>query len=147
LINLARFHQLAHWLYIRKIPIFPKILELLIFLLFNSRVYSKTTIGNNSEFAYAGIGCVIHKDAIIGNDCLIGQGITIGGRGSRNGVPKIGDKVYLGAGCRILGPIEIGNNVIIGPNTVVIDDIPDNSIAVGVPAKVIKTNINTKDYL
>ena len=141
MINLSFVQKLAHYLYIRKIPIIPKIFELIIFLIFNSRVPSQVKIGKNSKFAYSGIGCVIHKDVIIGNFCLIGQGITIGGRGPRKGVPKIGNKVYIGAGSRILGPIVIQDNVIIGPNAVVINDIPSGSIVGGIPAKIIKSNI------
>ncbi len=148
MINLVKIQKISHYLYIRKIPIIPKILELFIFLLFNSRVSSRIKIGNNSEFAYSGIGCVIHKDVIIGDDCLIGQGITIGGRGPRKGVPKIGNNVYLGAGCRVLGPVSIGNNVIIGPNSVVIKDIPSGSIVVGIPAKIVKSNLDSlSEYL
>ncbi len=148
MINLSQIQKLSHYLYNLKIPILPKILELFIFLFYNSRVPSKVLIGKNSKFAYAGIGCVIHKDAIIGNNCIIGQGITIGGRGPRKGVPKIGNNVYLGPGCRILGPISIGNNVIIGPNAVVINDISSNSIAVGIPAKIVKSNVDKiSDYL
>ena len=148
MINLSQIQKLSHYLYNLKIPIIPKFLELVIFLLYNSRIPSKVIIGKNSKFAYAGIGCVIHKDTLIGNNCTIGQGITIGGRGPRKGVPKIGNNVYLGPGCRILGPISIGDNVIIGPNAVVIDDIPSGSIAVGIPAKVVKTNLDSiSDYL
>jgi serine O-acetyltransferase len=102
-------------------------------------------IGKNSKFAYLGIGCVLHKNTIIGDNCLIGQGITIGGRGKRSGLPIIGNNVYIGAGARILGPISIGNNVIIGPNSVVITDVPNNSIVGGIPAKIIKKEINNID--
>lgn len=139
--NLIQLHKVSFYLQKRKIPALPKLIEILIFFLYNSRVPSSATIGKTSKFAYLGIGCVIHKDTIIGEDCLIGQGITIGGRGPRKGVPQIGNNVYLGPGCRILGPINIGNNVVVGPNAVVVSDIPDNSIAVGIPAKVVKTNI------
>jgi serine O-acetyltransferase len=139
--NLIQLHKISFYTKKHKIPIIYKITEALIFLLYNSRVPSTVTIGKNTKFAYLGIGCVIHKDTIIGKNCLIGQGITIGGRGPRIGVPVIGDNVYLGPGCRIIGPITIGNNVIIGPNAVVISDIPSNSIAVGVPAKIVKSDV------
>ena len=80
-------------------------------------------------------------------NCLIFQGVTIGY--SSSGVPQIGDNVVLTSGCKLLGGIRIGNNVIIGANAVVTHDIPDNSIAVGIPARVIsKTTISKiKDYV
>jgi len=90
---------------------------------------------------------VIHSRAIIGENCIIGQGITIGGRSKSIDVPVIGNNCYLGAGCRILGDVKLGDNVIVGPNAVVINSIPNNSIAVGIPAKVIKTNIDPKDFI
>lgn len=80
---------------------------------------------------------IIHSDAVIGDRFNIGQGVTIGTRGQGNeGVPDIGDDVYIGVGAKVLGGIRVGNNVSIGANAVVVKDIPDDSIAVGVPAKV-----------
>jgi len=59
----------------------------------------------------------------------------------------IGNNVYLGAGSRILGPVKIGNDCIIAPNAVVIDDVPDHSIVAGIPARIIKTDIEVSDYV
>ena len=61
-------------------------------------------------------------------------------------MPVIGDNVHISAGARILGPIRIGNNVIIGANAVVVKDVPDNCIVAGVPAKIIKDNISLEDF-
>lgn len=145
--NLVILHKLSHFFYSRKIPVLPKIIYTIQFLLYNTSLPSSVKIGKGSKFAYMGIGCVIHARAVIGENCMIGQGITIGGRSKKVGVPHIGDNCYLGAGCRILGDITIGDNVIIGPNAVVLQDIPANTIVVGIPAKVIKTNIDPKDYI
>lgn len=78
-------------------------------------------------------GIVIHPDARIGPNCLIFQQVTIGTRGE-GGAPAIGGHVDIGAGAKILGPVKIGNHVLIGANAVVMTDVPDNCIAVGVPA-------------
>lgn len=145
--NLIKLHRLNHKIYKLGIPLLPKIIYVIQFFLYNTSLPASVKIGKGSKFAYFGIGSVIHGRAVIGNNCMIGQGITIGGRSKKLDVPIIGDNCYLGAGCRILGDIKIGNNVIIGPNTVVVHDIPANSIAVGIPAKVIKTNINPKDFI
>lgn len=80
-------------------------------------------------------GVVIHPDAKIGPNCLIFQQVTIGTRGS-GAAPQIGGHVDIGAGAKILGPIRIGNHVVIGANAVVLVDVPDNCMAVGVPAVV-----------
>lgn len=80
-------------------------------------------------------GIVIHPDAHIGPNCLIFQQVTIGTRGS-SAAPQIGGHVDIGAGAKILGPVKIGNHVVIGANAVVLTDVPDNCMAVGIPAVV-----------
>jgi serine O-acetyltransferase len=80
-------------------------------------------------------GIVIHPDALIGPNCLIFQQVTIGTRGP-GGAPQIGGHVDIGAGAKILGPVKIGNHVVIGANAVVLSDVPDNCMAVGIPAVV-----------
>ena len=81
-------------------------------------------------------GIVIHHDAKIGPNCLIHQNVTIGMVGKVPGLPIIEGGVDIGAGAKILGPIRIGHHAKIGANAVVTKDVPPNSIAVGVPAKV-----------
>lgn len=78
-------------------------------------------------------GIVIHPDARIGPNCLIFQQVTIGTRGN-GGAPVIGGHVDIGAGAKILGPVKIGNHAVIGANAVVMSDVPDYCVAVGVPA-------------
>jgi len=144
--NLIHLHNFASLLYMKKIPILPKIIYYIQFLLFNSSVPYKTKIGKNTKFAYGGIGVVIHERTSIGNNCMLGQGITIGGKSKEYNVPQIGNYVYIAAGVRIIGDVKVGNNVIIGANSVVTKDIPDNCIVAGIPAKIIKDNINIHDY-
>ena len=144
--NLINFYYVAKFCYTKKIPLLPKLIYYIQFLLFNSSVPYQCTIGKNTKFAYGGIGVVIHKRAIIGNNCIIGQGITIGGKSKKYQVPKIGNYVYISAGVRIIGNVTIGNNVIIGANSVVTKDIPNNCIVAGIPAKILKENININDY-
>ena len=96
-------------------------------------------IGKGTILGYQACGIVIHKRAVIGESCHISQGVTIGGTSGIYEVPEIGNKVQIGANAVIIGPIHIGDNSIIGAGAVVNKDIPPNSVAVGVPAKVIKT--------
>ena len=83
-------------------------------------------------------GIVISGDAVFGDDCVIRNGVTVGLRHTgKRGSPVIGDRVDIGAGAKILGPIRIGDDVAIGANAVVLKDVPANSIAVGVPARIL----------
>lgn len=77
----------------------------------------------------------------MGYGCTLRQGVTIGTKCFDHDVPVIGNNVEFGAGCKVLGDIVIGNNVVIGANAVVLCDVPDNAIAVGVPARVIKNDM------
>ena len=96
---------------------------------------------------------VVHERSAIGKNCNISHGVTIGimNRGSKAGVPIIGDNVYIGPGAKIMGNIKVGDNAAIGANAVVTKNVPDNAVVVGVPAKVISYDgsegyINRMDY-
>ena len=130
----------------KKIPILPTFIKFFIRIVFGAHIGMGCKIGKNSALGYGGIGVVIHNRAIIGKNVLIGQNVTIGGTSKKYGVPIIGDNTQLAPGSAILGPVKVGKDCIIGANAVVMRDIPDNSVAVGVPAKVIKSNININDY-
>lgn len=143
---LIRLYRVAHCLYRCRIPVLPRFIWKLNYLLFNSSVPASVVIGKGTKFGYGGIGVVIHSRAIIGKNCVIGQNVTIGGKSGWYEVPIIGDNVDISAGARIIGPVRVGNNVIIGANAVVVKDVPDNCIVAGIPAKIIKENISIEDY-
>ena len=145
--NVVTLYRLSHRLFLLKIPFLPKFIYYLQFLIFNSSVPYRCKIGKNTKFAYGGIGVVVHARAEIGENCLIGQGITIGGKANLHKAPKIGNFVYIAAGSRIIGDVTIGNNVVIGVNSVVTKDVPDNCVVAGIPAKIIKRDINIMDYI
>ncbi len=139
---LIHWYRLANFLHRHHIPFIPKLIYYFQYILFNSSVPSSCKIGKGTKFGYGGIGVVIHARAEIGKNCLIGQNTTIGGRSGLYEVPKIGNNVEICAGSRVLGPITIGNNAIIGANAVVIKDVPENAVVAGVPAKIIKFRNN-----
>lgn len=139
MINAIKFYQISRWLFLHHIPFLPKIITLLIFLIYNSKIPYTAKIGKGSYCGYGGIGVVIHSDAEIGSNCMIGQHVTIGGGNSKYpGVPKIGNNVYISHGAIVFGGITIGNKVTIGANAVVTKPVPDNAVVAGVPAKILR---------
>ncbi len=102
-------------------------------------IHPGATIGEGL-FIDHGSGVVIGETAEIGNNCTIYQGVTLGGTGKDTGKrhPTIGDNVLIGSGARVLGPVNVGNNVKIAAGAVVLDDLPDDCTAVGVPARIVR---------
>lgn len=111
-----------------------------------------TKIGSGFYIGHFG-GIVVNGRSIIGKNCNISQGVTLGqaNRGPNKGYPTLGDNIYIGPGAKIVGAVKIGNNVAIGANCVVTKDIPDNSVVVGIPGKIISQKgsqgyVNRTDY-
>ena len=98
-------------------------------------------IGGGLAFTHYG-SIIINSSSVIGEDVLIIADVTIGSVRTSHGsvVPRIGSRVVIGAGAKIVGGVTIGNNVCIGAGAIVVSDIPDNSVAVGNPARVINNN-------
>jgi serine O-acetyltransferase len=97
----------------------------------------EVTLGRRFRIDHFG-GIVISGDTVFGDDCIIRNGVTVGLKHTGfRGSPILGNRVDIGAGAKILGPIRIGDDVSIGANAVVLIDVPSNSIAVGVPARVL----------
>lgn len=107
----------------------------------------RTQIGPGLYIGHFG-GIVIHGDAIIGENCNLSQGMTIGilNRGKNAGIPKIGDRVFIGPNAVILGGITIGSNALIGANSVVTDDVPENGV-VAAPASQLISEKGSNEYI
>lgn len=140
--NAIHLYRIGHWCHRYRIPLLPTLIRNLIFLLFNSYIPPSAHIGRGTVFAYGAIGVVIHADAVIGEGCVIGQGVTLGAAEAyvareRHACPRIGNYCYLGAGAKLLGGIEIGDQCQIGSGAVVIRDVAARSIVVGVPGRVV----------
>ncbi|WP_285028985.1 DapH/DapD/GlmU-related protein [Mycolicibacterium sp. lyk4-40-TYG-92] len=84
-------------------------------------------------------GVIVSGDAVLGSNVSLSQGVTIGvaGRGERRGTPVIGDRVFVGAGATVCGPVKVGNDVAIGTNAAVTQHVADRAVVAGVPARVI----------
>ncbi len=110
-------------------------------------IHPAATIGKG-VFIDHGMGVVIGETAIVGDNCTIYQGVTLGGTGKDKGKrhPTIGNNVTIGCGAKVLGPFSVGDNSKIAANAVVLNEIPANSTCVGVPAHIVKRdNIKVAD--
>jgi serine O-acetyltransferase len=117
-----------------------RILKLLSQILTGIDLPCEVTVGRRLLIEHFG-GIIISGDTVLGDDVVIRNGVTIGlKRTGERGAPVIGNRVDIGTGAKVLGSIRIGDDVIIGANAVVLNDVPSHSLAVGVPARIISRN-------
>lgn len=136
-----RSYRRANWFYRRGMYTMARIISQRARKRTGIEIHPGATIGRGL-FIDHGMGVVIGETAVVGDNCLIYQGATLGGTGKDKGKrhPTLGNNVLVGAGAKVLGPFTVGNNVKIAANAVVLNAIPDNCTAVGVPARVVKMN-------
>lgn len=114
-----------------------KLLKILSEILTGIELPCEVVLGRRFRIDHFG-GIIISGDVVFGDDCIIRNGVTVGLRHTgKRGSPVIGNRVDIGAGAKVLGPVHIGDDVAIGANAVVISDVPPNSIAVGIPARIL----------
>lgn len=135
----VRSHRKAHWLYKHGYHFMARAISQRCARKTGIEIHPGAQIGKRL-FIDHGTGVVIGETAVIGDDVLIYQGVTLGGTGKDTGKrhPTIGNNVVIGAGAKILGPFTIGDNTNIAAGAVVLKEIPPHSTAVGVPARVVK---------
>ena len=134
-------YRVAHQLHKNKYYTAARALSQLAKFLTGIEIHPGATIGKGL-FIDHGTGVVIGETAEIGDNCILYQGVTLGGTGKGKGKrhPTLGNNVMVGCGAKVLGPFKIGDNVKIAANAVVLEAIPDNSTAVGAPARVVRRN-------
>ncbi|WP_319371125.1 hypothetical protein [uncultured Ilyobacter sp.] len=120
-----------------------KVFNLILRVIFACDIPYSVKIGKNVQLVHNGLGCVFHPKVNIGSNCKIYQNVTLGGNGkiidgvlTNKGGPTLEEGVTVFSGACVLGSVKIGKNSIIGANAVVLNDVPENSIAVGVPVKI-----------
>ena len=131
-------HRIAHFYYKLNMPFIPRYISEIARELTAIEIHPGAEIGSDF-FIDHGAGVVIGETSIIGNNVTIYAGVVLGGTELKHEKrhPTIGDNVVIGTGAKVLGPIIIGDNVRIGANSVVINSVPDNSVVVGVPGRII----------
>ncbi|MGF1601950.1 MAG: serine O-acetyltransferase [Thermosynechococcaceae cyanobacterium] len=131
-------HRLAHWLYGLGLPLIPRIISQLSRFLTGIEIHPGAQLGQGVVIDH-GMGVVIGETAILGDYCLIYQGVTLGGTGKETGKrhPTLGENVVVGAGAKVLGNLHIGNNVRIGAGSVVLRDVPSDCTVVGIPGRIV----------
>jgi len=132
-------HRIAHFFYKMRLFFFARLVSQISRQMTGIEIHPGAKIGQGF-FIDHGMGVVIGETAIIGDNVLLYQGVTLGGTGLEKGKrhPTIGNNVVIGTGAKVLGNITIGDNSYIGANAVVIKDVPPNSTVVGVPGRVTK---------
>jgi len=133
------FYRFAHWLWKHRVPFIPRALSQVGRFFTGIEIHPGATIGSGM-FIDHGMGVVIGETSEIGDNVTLFQGVTLGGTGKLRGKrhPTLGSHVVVGAGAKVLGPIEIGDYVKIGANAVVLQDVPDHSTVVGIPGKIVR---------
>lgn len=139
------FYRLTHWLWLKGLKWLARFISGLARWFTGVEIHPAAKIGNRF-FIDHGMGIVIGETAEIGDDCTLYHGVTLGGTSSAEGKrhPTLKNGVVVGAGAKVLGPIEISDNVRIGSNAVVLKSVTENRTVVGVPGRVIDLDKNEK---
>jgi serine O-acetyltransferase len=134
-------HRVAHWLWLRGYRLTGRLVAELIHLVTSVDIHPGATLGPGLFIDHA-TGVVIGETACVGTDVTIYQGVTLGGVATSKGKrhPTIGDRVVIGAGAKVLGPITVGDGAAIGANAVVVKPVPPGAVVAGVPGRVIRRN-------
>ena len=132
-------HRVAHKLHQNKCYVTARIISQLGKFFTGIEIHPGATIGK-ALFIDHRTGALIGETAEIGDNCILYQGVTLGGTGKGKGKrhPTLGNNVMVGCGAKVLGPFKIGDNVKIAANSVVLHEIPENCTAVGAPARVVR---------
>jgi serine O-acetyltransferase len=134
-------YRISHWLYIHKLYILARFISQISKFLTGIEIHPGAKIGKGL-FIDHGSGVVIGETSEVGDYCTIYQGVTLGGTGKEKGKrhPTIGNNVMVGSGAKILGPFKVGDNSKVAANAVVLEEVPSDCTAVGVPARIVKRN-------
>lgn len=143
-IHAVIMHRIAHWFYENDMIVIARVISQISRFFTGIEIHPVAKIGKGLLIDH-GSGVVIGETAEIGDYCLLYQGCTLGGTGKETGKrhPTLGNNVMVGCGAKILGPFKVGDGAKIAANAVVLAEVPPNSTAVGVPARIVRVNGKT----
>jgi len=133
------WYRIAHWFWVRRMRFIGRLLSQLARFFTQIEIHPGAVLGHGILIDH-GSGVVIGETAVVGDNCTIYQGVTLGGTGTKKGKrhPTIGNNVMIGAGAKILGAFEVGDNCRIAANAVLLKPLEENSTAAGIPARQVK---------
>lgn len=133
------WYRIAHWFWVRRLRFIGRLLSQLARFFTQIEIHPGAVLGHGILIDH-GSGVVIGETAVVGDNCTIYQGVTLGGVGTKKGKrhPTIGNHVMIGAGAKILGAFEVGDNCQIAANAVLLKPLSENSTAAGIPARQVK---------
>ncbi len=139
------YHRFAHWFYKHNRKFIARWISQFARFMTGVEIHPGATIGKGLLIDH-GSGVVIGETAVVGDNCTIYQGVTLGGTGKDTGKrhPTLGNNVMVGSGAKVLGPFTVGDNAKIAAGAVVLDTVPEGATAVGVPARMIFTGKSKK---
>lgn len=134
-------HTPEHWLWTHGLRGPARVLSQITRFFTGVEIHPGAQLGRRLFIDHA-MGVVIGETTVVGDDCTLYQGVTLGGTGNEDGKrhPTLGNHVVVGTGAKVLGNIQVGDNVRIGGNSVVVKDVPSNSTVVGIPGRVVRRN-------
>ena len=140
-------HRRAHWYWTHGLKFIGRGISQRTRRITGIEIHPGATVGRRLVIDH-GMGVVVGETAEIGDDVLLYQGVTLGGTGKDQGKrhPTIGNNVLIGSGAKVLGPFTVGDNSRIASNAVVLSEVPPDSTAVGVPARVVRVAGEKVDY-
>ena len=141
-------YRIAHWLHTHGMRFLARSVSQWSKLWTGIEIHPGAKIGRRLVIDH-GTGIVIGETAEIGDDCLLYQGVTLGGTGAQREKrhPTLGNNVMIGSGAKVLGPFKVGDNARIAANAVVLNEVPPNSTVVGVPGRIVRINGEKLDHI
>lgn len=133
------YHRIAHFFYRKKLKFIARLVSQWSRFWTGIEIHPGAKIGRRLVIDH-GMGIVIGETAEIGDDCLLYHGVTLGGTGKDSGKrhPTLGNNVMVSTGAKVLGPFKVGDNSRIAANAVVLQEVPENATAVGIPAQIVR---------
>ncbi len=145
--GIVRLHRFSRWLFDKRLTPLSRLMERLIRLVYTARIPAEAEIDPTVHFSHNALAVVVTKRARIGPRCQIGLHVLLGSRWPYPGGPTLEEDVIVHSGAKIIGPVTIGRGSVIGANAVVLEDVPPQSLVVGVPGVIKKRGIRVAEYL